>query len=395
MTANGTSTQGLSRKHLRTGNDTSRLSGDGKNGRGENELNKKIESGVRGKNVPKGRRGGREKTVVKPDRWKRAQAAGGVLALMFAITFVLRSPTDNPPDAPSMVAPERRYEDIFLRLSPGTRFRDCASCPEMVIVPAGEFRMGASDGVTNARPAREVRVDRFALGRYEVTRGEYAEFVSATSYVVGDGCHASDDEGNATWDAAASWRAPGFEHGEDHPVVCLSWRDAQAYVRWVSGDTGRLYRLPSEAEWEYAARAGTSTRWYWGRSLSSQCNFANGGDRTLGRVFATGGCLLQFATTMRRVRHRLDHMRPTCSASLTCSATCGSGRKTAGTNTIGERHVTVRHGRTVGIAVSACCGAALGRTAREASGRISATGTMQGFVVCRVSGFGWRGRSSS
>ena len=70
--------------------------------------------------------------------------------------------------------------------------------------------MGASDGVPNARPAREVRVGRFALGRYEVMRGEYAEFVSATSYVVGDGCYVSDDEGNATWDAAASWRAPGI-----------------------------------------------------------------------------------------------------------------------------------------------------------------------------------------
>ena len=160
-------------------------------------------------------------------------------------------------------------------------FRDCAGCPEMVVVPVGEFTMGASDGVANARPVREVRVGLFALGRYEVTRNEYAAFVSATDYVIGDGCYVTDDQGNAIWDAAASWRTPGFDQGADHPVVCVSWRDAQAYTRWLSESTGRQYRLPSEAEWEYAARAGTRTRWYWGRSSSLQCEFANGGDRTL------------------------------------------------------------------------------------------------------------------
>ena len=160
-------------------------------------------------------------------------------------------------------------------------FRDCTGCPEMVVVSAGEFTMGASDDVANARPVREVRVGRFALGRYEVTHNQYAAFLSATSYVVGDGCYVNDQQENSTWDAAASWHTPGFGQGADHPVVCVSWRDAQAYLRWLSENTGREYRLPSEAEWEYAARAGTRTRWYWGRSATLQCALANGGDGTL------------------------------------------------------------------------------------------------------------------
>ena len=207
------------------------------------------------------------------DGWKWVASVVGVLAVILAIIVVRQSP---PP-----VPPVGRNEDVFLQLQPSMEFRDGAHCPEMVVVPAGEFTMGASDDVTNARPPRDVRVGRFSLGRYEVTRSEYASFVSATGYIMGDGCYVSDDEGNATWNAAASWREPGFEQGADHPVVCVSWRDAQAYLRWLSESTGRQYRLPSEAEWEYTARAGTRTRWYWARSSSLQCEFANGGDRTL------------------------------------------------------------------------------------------------------------------
>ena len=143
----------------------------------------------------------------------------------------------------------------------GDEFRDCPSCPELVAVPAGTFRMGSGpdddEALDRERPRHRVRVGRFALGRYEVTRREYRAFAEATG---------ADD----------SWRDPGFAQGDRHPVVNVSWRDAQAYVQWLSRETGERYRLPSEAEWEYAARGGTTTRRHWGDSSSSQCGYANG-----------------------------------------------------------------------------------------------------------------------
>ena len=226
----------------------------------------------------------RRQTVATGKRWGWASAVGSLLTLVLLFVFIQWSPVDRSNTRSSVAvvpSPSSRSEDVFLPLRSGTSFRDCTGCPEMVVVAAGEFTMGASDGMTNARPVRDVRVARFALGRYEVTRNQYAAFLSATSYVVGGGCYVNDDQGNAIWDATASWRTPGFDQGGDHPVVCVSWRDAQAYLRWLSEGTGREYRLPSEAEWEYSARAGTRTRWYWGRSATLQCVLSNGGDRTL------------------------------------------------------------------------------------------------------------------
>ena len=121
-------------------------------------------------------------------------------------------------------------------------------------------------------PRREVAVPAFAIGRYEVTRAEYAAFVEATGHAGGaSGC---------------AWRSPGFEQAADHPVTCVSWEDAQAYVGWLSETTGLPYRLPSESEWEYAARAGTTTRRYWGDAASGQCRYANGADRAAAERFA-------------------------------------------------------------------------------------------------------------
>ena len=170
-------------------------------------------------------------------------------------------------------------------------FRDCPDCPEMVVIPAGEFQMGSDRnddwGQGSERPRHRVSVGRFALGRYEVTRAEYAAFVSATGHPDGSRCWTDDGRGNWEWRwrNGASWRDPRFPQGDDHPVVCVSWEDAQSYVRWLSRKTGERYRLPSEAEWEYAARAGTETRWYWGDSPSGQCGRANGADAFLRRKY--------------------------------------------------------------------------------------------------------------
>ena len=173
---------------------------------------------------------------------------------------------------------------------PDREFRDCDICPQVVVIPEGTFQMGSrrddDEAEDDERPRHRVSVERFALGRYEVTRAEYAAFVSATGHDVSGGCavmgyDAADDSLEWSIDETASWRNPGFSQGDNHPVVCVSWRDAQAFVEWLSRETGERYRLPSEAEWEYAARAGTATRRWWGDEPGvQQCEYANGGDAT-------------------------------------------------------------------------------------------------------------------
>ena len=153
----------------------------------------------------------------------------------------------------------------------------------MVVVPAGSYRMGSPErergrkgdehphGVTISAP--------FAIGRYEVTVTEFGRFVDATGYSAETSCLI---HGEFDWETrSGSWRNPGFGQSGRFPVVCVSWNDAQAYVAWLSRETGEEYRLPSESEWEYAARAGTSTARYWGESESGQCRHANGGDLSI------------------------------------------------------------------------------------------------------------------
>lgn len=144
---------------------------------------------------------------------------------------------------------------------PGHVFRDCPECPEMVVVPAGSFMMGTSPGDKyqwkNESPRHRVTIPRpFAVGKYEVTFAEWDACVTAG----GCGGHRPNDRG---WGRGRS------------PVIDVSWKDAQAYVRWLSRKAGKQYRLLSEAEWEYAARAGTTTPFHFGRTIStSQANYA-------------------------------------------------------------------------------------------------------------------------
>ena len=171
----------------------------------------------------------------------------------------------------------------------GEVFRDCPACPEMVVIPAGTFMMGSpasEEGRDDDEdPRHEVSLrSPFALGRYEVTRAEYAAFVSATSHDMPGGCDVLDhdaDNGSTrrSRDENASWRSPGFAQEGTHPTVCVNWWDAQAFVGWLSRETGQAYRLPSEAEWEYATRAGWITRRWWGAD-TQQCEYANGADAT-------------------------------------------------------------------------------------------------------------------
>lgn len=172
--------------------------------------------------------------------------------------------------------------------APGTVFRDCPNCPEMVVVPAGEFTMGSPSDEpgrgNDEGPQHHVSIPGpFAVGRFEVTRGQYEAFVRATGRSVALGCR-TDRPVHGVWalDPTASLRDPAFVQTGEHPVVCVSWDDARAYIGWLntlSPDAG--YRLLSEAEWEYLARAGSTTIYPWGSSLEEGCAWMNGVDRTI------------------------------------------------------------------------------------------------------------------
>ncbi len=165
-------------------------------------------------------------------------------------------------------------------------FRDCPNCPEMVMVPEGKFIMGSSKAeqtLANAAgsqrketdretPRHSVRVRSFALGRHAVTKAEFAAFVQAENYRTdaekGEGCVIVKDN-SATMVKTTHWRDAGFGQTDDHPVVCVSWNDAQAYIHWINQRTGKPYRLPSESEREYATRAGSQTAFWWGDSITT------------------------------------------------------------------------------------------------------------------------------
>ena len=160
--------------------------------------------------------------------------------------------------------------------------------PDMVRIEGGCFWMGSlesEEGRRNDERRHEMCVEAFSMGKHEVTRGQYAAFVRATGRAVADACHTYDG-GRWKERSGRSWRSPGYAQRDTHPVVCVSHEEAEAYARWLSGETGQRYRLPTEAEWEYAARAGAQTSRYWGDDLSQACGYANVSDRKSKEVYA-------------------------------------------------------------------------------------------------------------
>jgi formylglycine-generating enzyme required for sulfatase activity len=192
------------------------------------------------------------------------------------LALVVTPPPPPSGDGPLTAAQERG-------LKPKDTFRECRDCPEMVVVPAGSFTMGSPSGKkernSDEGPQHVVTIGKpFAVGKLHVTRDQFAAFVTETGYAASTTCF--------KWPSAkgdGSWRDPGFAQDGSHPVVCVSWDDAMAYVDWMAKKTGKPYRLLSEAEFEYAARGRTSPgsypRFWFGNDEKDLCRYGNGADQ--------------------------------------------------------------------------------------------------------------------
>ena len=171
-----------------------------------------------------------------------AEAAVFEAAVKLAVERVLAEVAQKA--AAERAASEAAPKPTPLRTSnlanPGQIVKDCADCPEMVVLPAGSFEMGSNEN-TDERPVHRVNVPSFLIGKTEVTQGQ--------------------------WKAVMGSNPSSFSQcGDDCPVERVTWNEAQDFARRLSQKTGKQYRLPSEAEWEYAARAGSSTKWSFGDS---------------------------------------------------------------------------------------------------------------------------------
>jgi formylglycine-generating enzyme required for sulfatase activity len=186
---------------------------------------------------------------------------------------------------------------LVLILCLGAALPACTSppvLPEMIVIPAGTALLGAGahDAFRNADELPERRItisEPFAVSRYEITRDQYEAFVRATSQPVGGDC-LTDRRKRGDWqlDANTTFRDPGFAQDGNHPVACVSWDEAKAYVAWLNTQTSGGYRLLTEVEWEYVARGGATENlvYPWGNDAAAGCPFANVFDQTIMTKYA-------------------------------------------------------------------------------------------------------------
>lgn len=155
--------------------------------------------------------------------------------------------------------------------------------PDMVAIKGGQFMMGSQHWKSTS-PEHSVSIKAFKMGKYEVTVKEFAQFVNATNYKAARQC--IQMAGNP-WFAsmAGSWNANTLSRSRFEPVTCIGPNDAQAYITWMAKETGKKYRLPTEAEWEYAHRAGSTRKYPFGNNEALACRYGNIADRSAEAAF--------------------------------------------------------------------------------------------------------------
>jgi formylglycine-generating enzyme len=199
--------------------------------------------------------------------------------------------------APFDAAAARAYQEAWAdRLGRPVDLTNSVGIP-LRLIPPGEFLMGSPDSEqdrdADETPQRPVLIAQpFYIGQYEVTVGQFRQFVQATGYRTDA---EKDGRGSVGWNSGRrelegprpeyTWQHPGFEQSDGHPAVNLSWNDAAAFCEWLSDKESRVYRLPTEAQWEYACRAGTTTRWYHGNSADGLAGISNVADGTAKQTF--------------------------------------------------------------------------------------------------------------
>ncbi|MEK8016458.1 MAG: formylglycine-generating enzyme family protein, partial [Candidatus Parabeggiatoa sp.] len=268
--------------------------------------------------------GGHFMTLVYPEKWSALNTAQAYLSRIQSADSPIEYPLNLsipaglvfghysacgilvPPNAEALTqnqwihsdcAPFEIYDNTQVPTDLST-FRDTLQDgslgPEMVWIPAGTFRMGGIQGrgYYNERPVHEVSVARFAIGRYEVTHAEFVHFLNTVKRRGPEG---------EPWFATKAERSSSHLTGstgnfiveagyENHPIIHVSWYGATAYLNWLTEQTGKPYRLPTEAEWEYAARAGTETKYWWGNEIgTNRANCYSSGSEWSGRQTAPVG----------------------------------------------------------------------------------------------------------